>query len=176
MPPELAGEIRRELERPRYGRYRVYRRGFFLGVELRHGGWARDTNNILFRKDRYRFNDDEVHPVLLPEDPYGLFRNRLIHYTHRSIEEFVRKADTYATWAARKYFRQGKRGTAAKIFFHPAYNFIRNYVFRRGFLDGARGLISAVLSSCYVAQKYAKLWELTRAKKSSPGIKKEPPA
>ena len=172
MPPELGEEIRRELEKPRYGRYRVYRRGFFLGVEMKHGGWNRDTNNIVFRQDRYRFNDDEVHPLLLPEDDYGIFRNRLIHYTHRSIDEFVRKANIYATWAALKYYRQGKKGAAAKIFFHSAYNFLRNYIFRRGFLDGDRGLISAVLSSCYVAEKYAKLWELTQAKKSNSERKK----
>jgi len=162
MPPALRAEIREELEKPRFGRYRVFRRGIFLGREMKHGGWHRDQNNILFRRDSYRFSDDEVHPVLLPDDLPGLFKNRLDHYTHRSIDEFTDKAHRYATWGARKYFRQGRKGRTADIFFHPLYNFCRNYFIRLGFLDGARGLVSALLSSYYVAEKHAKLWELTR--------------
>ncbi|HOO76559.1 MAG TPA: glycosyltransferase family 2 protein [bacterium] len=160
MPPELRDEIREEMAAPRYDRYRVFRRGIFLGKEMRHGGWPRDTNNILFRKSVYRFNDDEVHPLLLPEGACGCFTNRLIHYTHRSIDEFVSKSHTYAGWAARKYRRRGRRGAFGKIFTHPFYNFVKIYLLRAGFLDGARGLVSAVLSSAYVAEKYARLWEL----------------
>jgi len=162
MPPELAEEIRAEMEHPGFARYRVRRRGIFLGREMKHGGWASDTNNILFRKSNYRFNDDEVHPRLIPDGPAGLFSHRLDHYTHRSIDEFTRKSNKYATWAARKMQRQGKQGHPAKILLHPLYNFFKVYLLRGGFLDGARGLISAVLSSAYVAEKYAKLWELDR--------------
>lgn len=168
MPEPLRDEIRRELENPRYGRYRVCRRGIFLGREMKHGGWASDQNNILFRRDVYRFSDDEVHPVLLPADRPGIFKNRLDHYTHRSVDEFITKSHGYAVAGARKYLRRGRRGRAANIFFHPFFNFCRNYVFRLGFLDGERGLVSAVLSSCYVAEKYARLWDLTRKKGEPP--------
>ncbi len=162
MPVELRDEIIRELKNPRYGRYRVFRRCFFLGREMKHGGWQRDQNNILFQKDIYHFSDDEVHPILLPDDKPGLFSNRLLHYTHHSIDEFVVKANKYATWSARKYLRHGRKGAAVNILFHPVFNFCKNYIFRLGFLDGVHGLISAVLSSCYVAQKYARLWDLAR--------------
>ena len=160
MPDALRDEIREELKNPRYGKYRVFRRGFFLGHEMKHGGWQRDQNNILFRKDTYHFSDDEVHPVLLPDDTPGIFKNRLLHYTLPSIDEFVDNARRYATLGARKYQRKGRKGHAANIFFHPLFNFCKNYIFRLGCLDGARGLISGVLSSCYVAQKHARLWEL----------------
>lgn len=164
MPEELRDEIQEELKNPLFERYRVFRRGIFLGRKMKHGGWQRDQNNILFRKDKYHFSDDEVHPVLLPEDKPGIFENRLIHYTHRSIDEFITKANKYSTWSARKYLRRGNKGSVSNIFFHPVFNFCKNYIFRLGFLDGAQGLISAVLSSCYVAEKYAKLWELGRNK------------
>ena len=154
-------EIRRTLDNPRRGLYLVYRRGFFLGTELKHGGWNRDRNYLLFRRDAYRYTE-EVHERLLPETPYGVLRERLIHYTHRSIDEFVRKSSRYATWGAEKYLRQGRRGRSAAIFGHAAFNFIRNYLFRLGFLDGTPGLIVAMLSSYYVAEKWAKLWELER--------------
>ncbi len=164
IPDELRDEIIQELKNPSYGKYRVFRRGFFLGEEMKHGGWQRDQNNILFRKDTYYFSDDEVHPVLLPDDTPGIFKNRLLHYTLPTLDEFVDNARRYATLGARKYLRKGRKGIAANIFFHPLFNFCKNYIFRLGFLDGSRGLISAVLSSCYVAQKHARLWELVNRK------------
>ncbi len=160
MPEPLRDEIRRTLVNPGYGCYLVHRSGFFLGREMRHGGWNRDRNYLLLRPDRYRFSDEEVHQRLLPEEDFGILNNRLKHYTHRSIDEFVRKSNDYATRSACKYHRAGKKGSAGKIFFHPFYNFLKVYLLRLGFLDGVRGLISAALSSAYVAEKYAKLWEL----------------
>jgi len=162
MPEALREEIRAAAAHPRYTRYKVYRRGIFLGREMKHGGWNRDKNNILFRKDIYRFDGAEVHSRLVPDRPFGILKNRLLHYTHRSIDEFIAKSNRYAAQVARAYFRRGRRGTAARMFFHSVFNFSRNYIFRLGFLDGERGLISAVLSSSYVAEKYARLWDLSR--------------
>ncbi|MDP8214015.1 MAG: glycosyltransferase family 2 protein [Candidatus Euphemobacter frigidus] len=166
MPKELCDEIREELKNPRYGRYRVFRRGFFLGREMKHGGWNRDQNNILFLKDTYRFSDVEIHPILLPDDRAGVFKHRLDHYTLHTIDEFIVNSRKYATQGAQRYLRQGRKGHASNILLHPLFNFFKNYILRIGFLDGAHGLISAVLSSCYVAQKHAKLWELKRQKKN----------
>jgi len=162
MPPSLRDELRETLLNPAYDRYCVRRRGIFLGREMKHAGWKSDRNNILFRKDLYRFNDAAVHSRLVPEGPCGLLKNKLLHYTHRSLEEFVKKSNRYAALQAQAYYRRGRKGGAAKIALRPAFNFIWNYVFRRGFLDGARGLISAVLASCYIAEKYALLWELEK--------------
>ncbi len=142
---------------------------------MRHGAWRNDSNYFLFRRGRYRYTE-EVHELLLPEGKCGWFRERLIHYTHRSIDEFVSKSNRYATQGAEKYRRQGRRGTAGLIFFHPLFTFVWNYLFRLGFLDGTRGLISAVLSSAYVAEKYAKLWELDRfgERGSGRGVQEKP--
>lgn len=164
MPEELRDEILETLKNPRFNQYQVYRRNFFLGKEMRHGGWNRDKLVILFKKNIYRYTVDVPHDHLVPEDERGSFKNRLIHYPHRSIDEFVKKSNRYATGGARKYFRAGRKGTACKMFLHAVFNFLRNYIFRLGILDGARGLIVATLSSCYVAEKYAKLWEREQGK------------
>ncbi len=168
VPPALAREVRRELESPGFDCYRVRRRAVFLGREMRFGAWATDSNYFLFRRGRYKYTE-EVHERLLPEDRRGRFRRPLIHYTHRSLDEFIEKSHRYAAAGAGKYYSQGRRGYAARAFFHPVFNFTWNYFFRLGFLDGARGLISGVLSSAYVAEKYARLWELSRKKRSGGG-------
>jgi glutamate/tyrosine decarboxylase-like PLP-dependent enzyme len=48
---------------------------------------------------------------------------------------------------------------------HPAAAFLRNYVLRRGFADGAAGLIISSMNAHYVFLKFAKLWELGRRSK-----------
>ena len=40
--------------------------------------------------------------------------------------------------------------------------FVKQYVAKRGFLDGSRGLIVSVGAAWYVVLKYVKLWELER--------------
>ena len=45
---------------------------------------------------------------------------------------------------------------------HPPFAFLRNYILRGGFRDGAAGLLVSVLNSYYVFLKLVKLWELQR--------------
>jgi len=166
VPPALRDEIMSELEKPRYHQYKAYRRNFFLGKEIKHCGWDTDKIIIIFRKDRYRYREDVVHDRLLPEDRFRFFENKVVHHPHRSIEDFISRSNRYSRGGAEKYFREGKRGGALKMFFHAAFNFLKMYFFRLGFLDGARGLIICTLSSCYVAEKYAHLWELSQKNKT----------
>ena len=49
----------------------------------------------------------------------------------------------------------------------PTFAFLRNYVLRRGFIDGSAGLLVSILNSYYVFLKFAKLWELQRVARSN---------
>lgn len=166
IPPALRDEILSEMKNPRYHQYKAYRRNFFRGKEIKHCGWDTDKIIIIFKKDRYRYREDVVHDRLIPEDRFGFFKNKVIHHPHRSIEDFINRSNRYARGGAKKYFREGRRGTAFKMLLHAVFNFLKMYVFRLGFLDGARGLVICTLSSCYVAEKYARLWEMTEEKEN----------
>ena len=58
--------------------------------------------------------------------------------------------------------RHGRRSGVLALVFHPPLAFLRNYILRRGILDGAVGLIISIMNSYYVFLKFAKLWELQR--------------
>jgi hypothetical protein len=45
---------------------------------------------------------------------------------------------------------------------HPPLAFLRNYILRRGILDGAAGLKISTLNSYYVYLKFAKARRLTK--------------
>ena len=55
-----------------------------------------------------------------------------------------------------------------RLLINPVWRFFKEYILKRGFMDGTPGLISAVSSAYYVFLKYAKLWELEHRRKNGP--------
>jgi hypothetical protein len=68
----------------------------------------------------------------------------------------------YTTLAAQQMREQGRRAGLLDVVVHPPAAFLRNYVLKRGFLDGLPGFIISVMNAHYVFLKFAKLWELQR--------------
>jgi len=141
--------------------YRVRRRNFFLGREIRHGGWERDRPVRLFR-NRMRYDERPVHEHVMTDGIVGDLREPFIHYPYASLSEYFAKLERYSGWWAEQSFARGKRTRAWTIALKPPARFFSMYVLRAGFLDGAAGVIVAALAAMSVAAKYARLWELQR--------------
>ena len=157
---ELAEEISRVVSQPGDAKaFRVPRRNFFLGKEIRHGGWGSDKPIRLFRRE-LRYNANMVHEhVDVTDGAIGEVRNKLLHYTYTSLDQYFEKFDRYSRWWAEQNFARGRRGSVAAIFFKPKARFVSMYLVKGGFLDGARGLVLACLAAASVMAKYARLWE-----------------
>jgi glycosyltransferase involved in cell wall biosynthesis len=160
--PELAERIARTVLAPQHEAYRVPRRNFFLGGEVRHGGWESDRPVRLFRRT-LRYNDSKVHEHVLVTGSVGELDGALLHYPYASLDRYFEKFERYSRWWADDQARRGRRGSAASVVLKPPARFISMYLFRLGCLDGARGAVLAALASASVAAKYARLWALTRA-------------
>ena len=160
--PQLAAEIADVLgtDGPTVA-YRVRRRNFFLGREIRHGGWERDRPVRLFR-NRMRYDERPVHEHVMTDGPVGDLREPFIHYPYASLGEYFAKLERYSGWWAEQSLARGKRTRAWTIALKPPARFVSMYVFRAGFLDGAAGVILAAMAAMSVAAKYARLWELQR--------------
>jgi hypothetical protein len=52
---------------------------------------------------------------------------------------------------------------------NPLFRFIKEYVFKKGFLDGIPGLVIIVSTMFYVFIKHAKLWEYQKSLKEERG-------
>ena len=111
--PELAAEIRSlmELGLDRDA-YRIARRGFFFGREIRHCGWETDRVTRLFLRDKCRYLDREVHADI---DTTGLsvgeLAGRFEHHTTRSFEQYFEKFGRYTTWSAKDLAERGRRAS-----------------------------------------------------------------
>ena len=158
--PELAREIGDVVARPGdTSAYRVPRRNFFLGGEIRHGGWGSDKPIRLFRRD-LRYNTNLVHEhVDVTSGSIGEVNNSLLHYTYVSLDQYFEKFDRYSRWWAEQNFAKGRRSSAAAVVFKPPARFVSMYLLKAGFRDGARGLVLACLAAASVMAKYARLWE-----------------
>ena len=160
--PELAREVGAIVGGvPRYDAFRVPRRNFFLGREIKHGGWGRDRPVRLFRR-RLRYDERPVHEHVVTDGAVGTLAGALLHYTYSTLGQYFEKLDRYSGWWAEQHFDRGRRASALAVLVKPPARFVSMYVLRGGFLDGAPGLVVAVLGATSVAAKYARLWDLSR--------------
>lgn len=157
----LRKEIKEILDKdPEVDGYFIPRKSYFLGRWIRYGGWYPDYSIRLFRKDKGRFEQREVHESVRINGKAGRLRNPLEHYTYRSLSEYLQRMDRYSTLAAREMARRGRRAGPVNILFRPFFTFFRMYILQLGFRDGIYGLLLSILYSYYTLSKYAKLWEI----------------
>ncbi len=160
VTPELRDEIIATLaSEPVADGYEMPRLANFLGRWIRHGGWYPGYVLRLFRREAGRFNDKQVHEGVQIDGKINRLAQPLLHYTDRDLQHYFDKFNRYTSLAAEELQRQNKRFHLWDLLFRPAWFFLRMYVFKAGFLDGAQGFILAGLSAAYVFTKYAKLWE-----------------
>ena len=159
--PELEREIREVISAPRFDAYRVPRRNFFLGREIKHGGWESDRPVRLFRSS-LRYNASRVHEHVEFAGAIGELTSPLAHEPYRSLDSWFEKLGRYSEWWAQDRYYRGKRAGIASVIFRPNGRFLKMFILRGGWMDGARGVLLAAMAATSVFAKYAKLWEKGR--------------
>ena len=144
--------------------YRLARRNIMWGRWIRHGRLYPDRQLRLFRRGRGRFVDRAVHESVAVEGRVGLLHTPLVHHSYRDVSDFLRRADRYSTLAAEDWAREGRPFRAAQLVTAPLGRFLSMYLVHRGFLDGWRGFLLAVLYAYYVFIRSAKTWEKARSR------------
>lgn len=137
----------------------------FVGERyLKYGEWGRDHHIRLFNRNEVQWNDAAVHEqLIMPSDvKIEKLEGYVLHRTASSFPEFEKKMTGYAALNAGKYFRLGKSSGWGKQWLSPIFSFIKNYIFRLGFLDGGAGYNSARITARYTFLKYKKLKELNK--------------
>jgi glycosyltransferase involved in cell wall biosynthesis len=163
VTPALAENIVRALHsNPTAAAFRIPRVTYHLGRWIRSTDWYPDHQLRLYDRRRARWNTRPVHEALIVDGDVQLLRGELQHLAYRDLSHHLATIDRYTSLAAAVMYEEGRRTRALDLVLHPPLAFFRNYVLRRGFRDGAAGLIVSLLNSYYVMLKFAKLWELQR--------------
>ena len=161
ITPALAGEIHALLatEPARKG-YRVPRVAYHLGRWVRTTDFYPDFQTRLYDRRSARWTGLYVHESVSVNGGPGQLANELQHYSFRDLRDQLDRINHYTTLAARQMHERGQRTGWLAISAHPPAAFLRNYLLRRGFLDGTAGLTISMMNSYSVFLKFAKLWEI----------------
>ncbi|MEP7106319.1 MAG: glycosyltransferase family 2 protein [Ferruginibacter sp.] len=148
--------------------YKFRFKNFVGKKEIKHGEWGNTRHIRLGNRKAATFKNMIVHEelVLKPGVHVKTLEGFVLHNTARNIEDYLHKMLIYAKLSSEKYQQEGRQASFLKLFFSPLFSFIKNYVFRLGFLDGWEGFLCAGMSSWYTFLKYAYLRE--RNKKRIP--------
>jgi glycosyltransferase involved in cell wall biosynthesis len=159
VTPELKKEIIKAISDTDCNGFYIPRENYFIGKWIKHSGWWPDYTLRLFKKDKGHFVMREVHEKVAVEGKTSYLKNPLKHYTYRSISEFVLRTEKYSALAAVEIRNKSGAAGLFSLTIKPLATFVKMYILRLGFLDGARGLILAVLYSYYTFLKYVKTRE-----------------
>ena len=142
--------------------YRLARQGWFLGRRIRFCGWRGETVLRLFRRDRARFDDAEVHEAVSVAGPVVRMEGAIEHHSYDRWEDCRDKLLRYSTAGAARAHRAGRTAGVLDVVLRPCARFVRMYVLQFGLLDGAAGMLLCALAAAQVFLKYSELWTLTR--------------
>lgn len=147
--------------------YRFNRLTNYNGFWVKHCGWYPDTKLRLVKKEKAQWVGDNPHDILKMKnnEPTLFLEGDLLHYSYESIAAHINQTDKFTTIAAHAAFKKGKRSNVFKIFSRPLLKFLRDYFFKRGFLDGRYGFIICSINALSAMLKYSKLYDLQSGKK-----------
>jgi glycosyltransferase involved in cell wall biosynthesis len=166
LEPELALEIQSALATDSTSNgFWLPRKNFFLGRWIKHGGFYPDPKLRLIRRGTGRFEEYGAHPTIKVSGPTRTFEHALLHSAYPTLRGYIDHMNNYSSMGAKLAVDKGhRRFSFVNIVIRPLLTFVYNYFIRLGFLDGREGLLLHLYHSVYVSWKYAKAWELARAK------------
>ncbi len=147
--------------------YYISRREFFLGKEIKYGEVlkARVKGIIRLVKKEGGKWEGKVHEVFVPNGKAGKLKSSLLHFSHNSVADFIKKINYYSTLRAKELFSRNKKVSLFEIIFIPLLKFFYTYFVLLGFLDGYRGFVYSFLMSFHSFLVRAKLYQYWTVKK-----------
>ncbi|MFI5172805.1 MAG: glycosyltransferase family 2 protein [Chitinophagales bacterium] len=162
VTPELKNEIEQILssDKIEYDAFWIYRKNYFMGVEIRYSGWQNDKVIRLFKRDTSRYEEKHVHAEVKTSGKTGKLKNKLVHYTFKDILHYLEKLDRYSTWSAEDAAKKNVHPNLFHFVIKPRFRFFKHYFLKLGILDGYPGFIISALSAQSVLMRYIKLYDM----------------
>jgi glycosyltransferase involved in cell wall biosynthesis len=133
----------------------------YVGDRLVRWGWGasfgRSAHAGLFRKGVKHWGDQRVHPAVSLSGSQGpTLGARLDHHVDRDISDMLRRLDRYTSLRAQDLRDSGDIGSLGRNLRRILSRFWKCYVGRRGYREGAWGLLIALCAALYPILSYLK--------------------
>ena len=144
---ELKASILKVKENWQGSGYHFNRLTNYVDQWIYHSGWYPDKKLRLIKKGYAKWEGRNPHDILKLNDgsKSQYLKGDLLHYSYLSVSDHVRQTNKFTTIAAKACYEQGVRSSMFKVITRPWIKFVRDYFFKRGFLDGRYGFII-----CYI--------------------------
>ena len=171
----LTEELKDEIESilasaPEFNAFTIPRRNFIGDYWIRWGGMYPSAQLKLFRKDKFKWEEVEVHPRAFLDGKCGHLKGDLIHYTYKDWASFLGKLNNQTTLEAKKWYKLSltnpKKAGYKMNLLHALWRtfdrFFRAFIAKRGYRDRFIGFMVAYFSSLYQIVSYAKYRDLVK--------------
>lgn len=150
----------------KYDAFSFNRLNNYCGQWIKHGGWYPDRKIRLFKKSAGKWGGTNPHDKFELNSRTNVkhIDADILHYSYQTQAEHIAQSQKFSAIAAKALYASGIQSVFLKIVFGPPVKFIRDYVFRLGFLDGRNGFNIAYISAKAVYWKYSALQQLNRTK------------
>lgn len=148
IAPKSVTEIKQIIEDDVVDGVMVERKDIFYGRTIKHGEAGQMKLLRMGKRNRMSW-ERPVHEVA---GINGLVKNskiEIIHYAHNSLSEFLSSVINYADIEASYRNKNNYNPNLFELIIFPITKFIVNYVLKKGFLDGWRGFVYALMMSLH---------------------------
>ncbi len=111
-----------------------------------------------FRRDKGNYIDVSVHESVKVDGSVKRVSAAIFHFGAESLEETVMKVNKYSSLRIDDKMAKGKKPSRLKLLLVFPLMFIKNYIFKRNFVNGTDGFIGAMTQAYYAFLKEAKLY------------------
>ncbi len=168
LSDELAASVIREKGKgfPADG-YTMNRFNYYCGKWIRHGTYYPDRKLRLLDTNKGKWGGQNPHDKIMMQESATInhLYGDLLHYTYQTIEQHANQMEKFSTIAAKALFDKGEKPSYFKMVINPGWAFIKGYLLKCGFLDGAEGFRIARFTARQSYLKYVKLIRLHREAK-----------
>ncbi len=145
--------------------YEINSCNFFWGRKMR--AYYPDRHLRLFRIDTGTFPDKFVHECWVPFDKTAAIshlKGDLLHESYRNLVHYVQKNIQYAEYSAQELVKKSSRHSIMTAIVDSMLVFIKYYILKAGFLDGAAGFTYCLVHSYYMYLRHAIAYEMVNKK------------
>lgn len=140
----------------KYQAYIFNRLTFYGAKPIKTCGWYPDQKIRLWNKNIGAWGGINPHDKVILQKPTKVkhLNGDLLHFSFTGFWDYVNRSTKYAKIAGEAYHKAGEKFRFYNLIINPVYRFVRDYIFKVGFIEGYVGLMICSVASFTVFLKY----------------------
>jgi glycosyltransferase involved in cell wall biosynthesis len=153
---ELKEEISEAIKLDKFAAFSIPMRNYIGNYWVKYGGWYPASKVKLFLKDRFKYEEVQVHPRVFIDGACGHLKCDILHHSYADFEEFLDSVNRQTTLEAAKWINTNRRMSLPHACWRTVDRFFRRFIRKKGYKDGLYGFVVAFFDSLYQILSYIK--------------------